>query len=99
MKNYFIYIIECSNGSFYTGYTTDLDRRFREHLKGTAACKYTRSFPPKKLVASWSIHNNLSIVLRLERAIKGLTKSQKLQLINTPELFQILKNNILAEAN
>ena len=95
MKSYFLYIIECSNGSFYTGYTTDLDRRFREHLMGTAKCKYTRSFPPKRLVASWLINANLSIVLRIGRAIKSLTKSQKLELVNCPESFQMLKNNIL----
>ena len=35
---YFIYILECSNGSYYTGYTTDMERRYQEHLDGTADC-------------------------------------------------------------
>ena len=41
---YWVYILNCENGAFYTGYTTDLIRRYHEHLEGSS--KYTRSFKP-----------------------------------------------------
>ncbi len=77
---YYVYILECSNGSFYTGYTTDLERRYKEHQQGTAKCKYTRSFPPKKITAYWEL-DSLSEALKLEIHIKSLTKKQKFSFI------------------
>ncbi|MCF6768431.1 GIY-YIG nuclease family protein [Thiotrichales bacterium 19S11-10] len=50
MKKYYVYILECREGRLYTGYTTDLDRRFKEHCSGIAS-KFTRSFPPEKITA------------------------------------------------
>jgi putative endonuclease len=79
---YFIYILECINNSFYTGYTTDIKRRYQEHLKGTAKCKYTRSFPPKNIAACWQIKCELSDVLSIERFIKKLNRHEKVQLIS-----------------
>jgi len=82
---YFIYIIECKNGAYYTGYTTDIARRYREHQQGTEKCKYTRSFPPKRLAACWKIDSDLSQVLKIECAIKKLKKKDKSDLIEKPE--------------
>lgn len=82
---YIIYILECENGTFYTGYTTDLDRRFKEHLSGSPKCKYTRSFPPKRIAASWQFECSVSDILKLERNIKKLSKKQKEALIASPE--------------
>ena len=78
---YFIYILECSNGALYTGYTTDMERRYQEHLEGSPKCKYTRSFPPKRIAAVWKFEEDLSFVLSLERRIKALSKAQKNSLI------------------
>lgn len=86
---YYLYILECSNGAYYTGYTTDLKRRYAEHKAGSAKCKYTRSFPPKRLAASWELNVDVSTVLRLEAAVKQLSKSEKTALIEQP---QILRN-------
>ena len=90
---YFVYILECSNNSFYTGYTTDLERRYEEHCEGSAKCKFTRSFPPKKLAASWVL-NDLSTALKVEMKIKSLSKHKKEELVNkvktTNELLSIL---------
>lgn len=78
---YFIYILECSNNSFYTGYTTDIERRYQEHVQGSNKCKYTRSFPPKRLAAFWELDQPISDILKIEKKIKNLTKKQKIELI------------------
>ena len=86
--DYFIYIIECSNGALYTGYTTDIERRYREHQQGTVKCKYTRSFPPVKLSACWQIHTDISSILKIECYIKGLSRIEKFDLVKHPESLQ-----------
>lgn len=90
MIEYTVYILECSNGSYYTGYTTDLERRYQEHVEGTNKCKYTRSFPPRKIAASWSIGNELSAALKIERKIKQLSKKEKQELIAAPSTISVL---------
>ena len=47
---WYVYIVECSDGSFYTGITTDVDRRVLEHNYSFKSAKYTRSRRPVKLV-------------------------------------------------
>ena len=86
--SYYIYIIECTNNSYYTGYTTDIERRYEEHVQGSSKCKYTRSFPPKRLAAFWEIDKSLSEVLAIECKIKALSKKQKTKLIEQPNLLQ-----------
>lgn len=76
---FYVYIIECKNGSFYTGFTTDIERRYKAHLIGKAA-RYTRSFPPKKLAAYWRFESK-SDALSVEHQIKQMSKSEKLALI------------------
>ena len=78
---HYVYIIECINNSFYTGYTTDLERRYKEHQQGTRKCRYTRSFPPKKLAAAWQF-DSLSDALVMEKEIQKMSKKQKQQLIS-----------------
>ncbi len=91
---YYIYILECSNGHYYTGYTTDIKRRYQEHLNGSIKCKYTRSFPPRKLAACWHFQNaDLSAILKTEKAIKSLSKKNKENLISKPSLL----SDIVAE--
>ncbi len=84
---YTIYILECKNQTYYTGYTTDLTRRYQEHCQGTSKCKYTRSFPPLRIAAYWEIETNLSTILKIERAIKKLSKAKKQQLVHQPNLL------------
>lgn len=82
---YYVYIIECVNGHYYTGYTTDIERRYREHQQRTAKCRYTRSFPPKCLAAFWQF-KTLSDALAVERDIKKLSKKAKDRLISNWQL-------------
>lgn len=80
---YFVYLLRCSDGTLYTGCTNDLDRRLAAHNAGKGA-KYTRSRRPVVLVY-WEQAADRSSALRRERAIKRLTRRQKLELIqNSP---------------
>ena len=97
--NYYVYVLQCNNGSYYTGYTTDIARRYQEHLDGTSKCKYTRSFKPVKIAQCWSTLDNKSEALKIERFIKKLSKHAKQDLIVCPEqlttMFQctLLRDN------
>lgn len=82
---YFIYILECMNNAYYTGYTTDITRRYQEHVNGSNKCKYTRSFPPRRIAACWELSLELSDILRIEKIIKSLPKKDKQALILSPE--------------
>jgi putative endonuclease len=74
-----VYIVECSDGTLYTGYTTDVERRVREHNAGTAA-KYTRGRRPVSLVHT-EAYATKSAALRREYRIKQLRRPQKERLI------------------
>lgn len=77
-----VYVVECSDGTLYTGCTTDLTRRLAEHngcdRKGA---KYTRSRRPVKLMYS-ELHDSRASAARRESAIKRLPRRKKLTLCN-----------------
>ena len=77
---HFVYMLLCQNGSYYTGYTTDVHRRYQEHQKGTSKCRYTRSFPPQALAAYW-VFESRSDALSAECRIKALSKQEKVDLV------------------
>lgn len=79
MKPWFVYIIECSDGTLYTGITVDLEARIKAHNNGTGA-KYTKPRRPVKLW-HWEKHMGQSKATKRERAIKKLSRKQKLRLI------------------
>ena len=76
---YYVYLLRCRDGTLYAGYTTDLTRRVAAHNAGKGA-KYTRSRRPVVLVY-WEACANKSSALRRERALKKMTRTQKLALI------------------
>ena len=78
-NTYFVYMLLCENGAYYTGYTTDLKRRYAEHLAGTVKCKFTRSFKPIKIAQSWECESK-SAAMKLEHQIKQLSKKEKMEL-------------------
>ena len=84
---YWVYILECNNGAYYTGYTTDLIRRYREHMNGTAKCKYTRSFRPLCIAQCWQILGNRATAMRIEKRIKKMDRKKKQQLIWNPSIL------------
>ena len=75
---WYVYIIECIDGSLYTGITIDVARRFAQHASGKGA-RYTRSHPPRRVAAS-AEYPDRSSALRAEHAIKRLGASAKLAL-------------------
>lgn len=96
--NYQVYILLCSNGNYYTGYTNDLKRRYKEHLDGSIKCKYTRSFKPLNIAQCWEVSNCKNTALRIEKYIKSLKKKDKEQLILYPEkLLQLFQCRIYHE--
>lgn len=82
---FFVYILICENNNFYTGYTTNLIRRYQEHVLGTGKCKYTRSFKPINIAQSWQINESKSVAMKIEKFIKKMTKKEKEQLLLNPE--------------
>ena len=75
----FTYILECSDGSLYTGWTNDLERRVRAHNAGKGA-KYTKSRRPVKLVY-FETYSSKEEAMRREWEIKQLSREEKLNLI------------------
>lgn len=76
---YFVYVLECADGTLYTGITTDLKRRFEEHKKGKGA-NYTRSRGVTKILRSEKVQSR-GEALKREAEIKSWTRQKKLRLI------------------
>ena len=79
MTDHYVYVIECADGSFYTGYTTDVDRRVAEHDAGEGA-KYTRGRTPVTLRHVESFESRSAAMSR-EHVIKSLSRREKERLI------------------
>jgi putative endonuclease len=79
--SFYVYILLCCDGSFYTGYTKDLDERIKQHETGKGA-KYTKSHRPQK-IAYVEILDSRSKAMKREREIKKLNHQQKLDLANS----------------
>ncbi len=79
MSDHHVYVIECADGSLYTGYTTDVERRVAEHDAGEGA-KYTRGRTPVTLRHVESFDSR-SVALSREHAIKSLSRAEKERLV------------------
>ena len=77
---WYVYIVRCRNGAFYTGITTDLTRRLEQHNQGKGA-KYTRANGPVELVYS-EVAQSHGQALRREREIKRFSRGKKLELVH-----------------
>ena len=77
---YYLYILECSDKSLYTGIATDLVRRLEEHNNSPLGAKYTRGRRPVKLVYSKKFRNR-SLASKAEAKMKMLNREEKLKLI------------------
>ncbi|NNE38812.1 MAG: GIY-YIG nuclease family protein [Gammaproteobacteria bacterium] len=80
MNNWFVYIVRCSNDSLYTGITTDIERRMKQHNAGKGAA-YTRSHRPVELVYQEDVTSRSEASIR-ESELKKLTKQEKELLVN-----------------
>jgi putative endonuclease len=88
---FYTYVLHCSNGSLYTGWTSDLNQRIENHNAGKGA-KYTRANRPVKLAVSWVLDSKVD-AMRLEWKIKHMNRAAKLRLISDPSLC----TNLLAD--
>lgn len=73
---YYMYVLLCEDQTLYTGFSTDVERRFQEHVKGEGA-KYTRSHIPEKILFKKQFETKRD-ALSAEYAFKQLTRAQKI---------------------
>lgn len=75
----YIYIVECKDGTLYTGWTNNLTKRINTHNEGKG-CKYTRSRFPV-ILRHYEVYSTKNEALKREYEIKQMTRKKKLQLI------------------
>lgn len=75
----YVYILECSDNTFYTGWTTDIEKRLKAHNDGKGA-RYTRGRLPVKLIYTETLESK-GAALKREAAIKKLSRQEKIRLI------------------
>jgi len=78
--SYYVYIVKCKGGTYYTGITNDLEKRIRSHNAGRGA-KYLRGKTPVKLVYAKK-YRNYKLAAARERRIKVLTHDEKIEIYN-----------------
>ena len=76
---HYVYVVKCNDGTYYTGYTTNVDRRVAEHNDGTGA-KYTRGRQPVTLMHV-ETYETQSAAMQREHAIKQLRRDEKEALV------------------
>jgi len=90
MYFYYVYILKCSDKSYYTGITNDLDKRFKEHQSGYKKDSYTY----KRRSLSLEFYQEFNDVIQaiyFEKKIKGWTRAKKQALINGDfDMLQVL---------
>jgi putative endonuclease len=77
---WWVYLVSCSDGSLYTGITTNVERRISEHNTSKKGAKYTRNKRPVRLVYS-EVQSDRSTASKREYFIKKLSRDEKLKLI------------------
>ena len=87
MKRNYTYMVKCSDGTLYTGWTTDLEHRVKAHNDGEGA-KYTRSRRPVELVY-YEEYSTKAEAMKREYSIKQLTRKQKEKLIENKNMCTI----------
>lgn len=78
---FYVYILLCNDGTYYTGYTKNIDKRTRLHVNGRGA-RYTRMHKPN-CVAYVELFDSQAKAMKRERAIKKMSHQQKLNLANS----------------
>lgn len=78
-EKHYTYMLQCADGTLYTGYTNHLEKRVKTHNEGKGA-KYTRNRRPVKLVY-FEVYDTKQQAMKREYAMKQLTRKQKMELI------------------
>jgi putative endonuclease len=77
---YYVYILKCSDNTYYTGIAKELEKRVEEHNSSRLGAKYTKGRRPVELVYFVEAKNR-SVALKEERRIKKLSRTEKIRLI------------------
>ena len=80
MKKFYVYIVECIDGSLYTGWTLNIQSRINKHNSGKGA-KYTKTRRPVKLIY-FEEFSTKNLAMKREIQIKSMNRNQKFSLIN-----------------
>lgn len=86
-SGFFVYLLLCANGAYYTGIATDLEKRFSLHREKKGA-KFTRAFPPQKIAAAWKISGGRSEAQKVEHYIRKKGRAFKIAISNNPGLLE-----------
>ncbi len=81
MSDWFLYVVKCSDDSYYTGISTDVERRVKEHNGSKKGAKYTSCRRPVSLLAYWE-YENRSDATRAEHKFKKQSRAYKTKRIN-----------------
>jgi len=82
---FWLYLLECENGTFYTGYTKNLAVRYYQHKSGKQSAKYTRSFKPVRIAQCWRLFAAVGTALKVERFIKVQPRTKKIFWVQNPD--------------
>ncbi len=85
VKSYYIYILRCKDGSLYTGITTDIQRRYKEHLEKRGG-RYTRAKGVLKIEVHFQCEGR-AVASKIEKYIKALSREKKEGIIANPKSF------------
>jgi putative endonuclease len=98
MSDWYLYLIRCGDGSFYTGIATDVGRRLAEHQReGNTGAKYVRGRRPLTLVLQKRLGSR-GLALRVERRVKKLSRAQKEKLIGANEYIEEIIRRVEKQA-
>ena len=82
MSDWFLYVVKCSDETYYTGISTDVERRVKEHNGSKKGAKYTSCRRPVSLLAFWEFENRSAATIA-EHKFKKLNRPSKTKRINT----------------
>ena len=83
-KIWYMYVVQCADSTLYTGITTNIDRRLKEHNSSKRGAKYTRSRRPVKIVYH-AVFDSRSSASKAEYRFKKLNRKEKLKIVTLCE--------------
>lgn len=95
MSGWSVYVIRCADDSLYTGISTDVERRLRQHANGPRGAKYLKGRAPFELVFTRPVGDR-SRASRVEHRLKRLSKEDKERLVRNPAVFSQHIDGLLA---
>lgn len=88
-------MLRCSNGSYYTGYTVNLVRRYWQHLNRSGGARYTAAFHPTGVACCWVVRDTKGTALRIEHMVRKLGRTAKDHLAVEPDrLVELVRTRL-----